>query len=208
MTPFRSLLVNFSILIYFWFCFLLFFLHWTLKKLSSRSLCLSGLALFDVRSRCSAVVSLTSASWGLKRAASGHSPTPRFQSALFFLFFLNSTSPFNPWPDSMTRSRYYECLFTCAAARKESDICFPFARAVQIGWWDLWHFSEKSLLWRDSRSGFSHAFFFSLTSHPKLLCLPPLDWKVWLLCSHSFSDSKGSHSFLWGVFFFSFSCPA
>lgn len=96
-----------------------------------------------------------------------------------------------------------------ALQREKKDICFPFAHAVQIGWWDLWHFSEKSLLWRDSGSGFSHAFFFSLTSHPKLLCLPPLDWKVWSLCPHSFSDSKGSHSFLWGVFFFFlFSCPA
>lgn len=63
----------------YWYVFdFFFFLHWTLKKLSSRSLCLSGLAFFDARSCCSAVVSLTSASWGLKRAASGHSPTPRF----------------------------------------------------------------------------------------------------------------------------------
>ena len=43
----------------------------------------------------------------------------------------------------------------------------------------LWHFSVKSLLWRDFSSGFSHAFFFSLTRHPKPLCLSPLDWKVW-----------------------------
>lgn len=53
------------------------------------------------------------------------------------------------------------------------------ACSVQAGKLGRWHFSVKSLLWRDSSSAFAHAFFFFLTRRPKPLCLSPLDWEVW-----------------------------